>query len=298
MKTISVLVRFGIYPAVYFGGTGAIIFLVSSGANTWLTLPLIVVACATLVSLGEYIQPHFADWRPSKTELKVDLVHYAVNYGIKQFTVLLLPIALGLIPVASTIWPSRWPFLFQVITAALVFDFVLYWIHRLSHRENFLWSLHTIHHNPDKLYVVNGERRHPLHQIVEGIPALGALVLLGVPHPVVVALLSFMNLNMLVQHANIDYRIGPLKYLVVAAETHRYHHFLEAGSTRKTVNFALIFALWDVIFGTFHFARPGLAHDQVGIRRLPRFPRQYLDHLKWPFSETLRIQYLRPQNDA
>ena len=290
-KILRYAVRYGFFPVLYFGVTGSIIHLVSSGANTWLTLPFVIIFCAVMVGLGEYVQPYFVEWRPTKQELKTDVVHYAVNYGVKQGAVLLMPIVISYVSFIGTAWPTGLPFLVQVIAAGLVFDFVLYWIHRLSHRDNFFWRLHTIHHSPNKLYLVNGEKRHPLHQLVEGVPALMALILLGVPGPVIVAFLTFLNLNMMLQHANIDYRMGPLKYIIAGAETHRYHHFREVNGSRDMVNFAQVFVLWDLIFGTFHFSRPGVGLDQAGIKYLPKFPRNYTEHLRWPFSRSLRVQY-------
>lgn len=292
MKFIRLFAQYGLFPLIYFGMTAMVIYLVSSGANTWMTLPPLVVIAAVLVAGCEYARPYYAEWRPTLPELKIDMLHYVVNYGVKQCGVLLMALALQYVSFSSTIWPTQLPFVLQVILAGLVFDFVLYWIHRLSHRDNLLWRLHTIHHSPKKLYLINGEKRHPLHQIAEGVPALVTLVMLGVPSPVIVAFLTFLNLNMMLQHANVDYRMGALKYLFAGAQTHRYHHVRDIRGSVGIVNYAQIFILWDMIFGTFYYTKPGVGRDEAGIKYLPDFPSGYLDHLRWPFSRALREQYM------
>ncbi|MFZ5635587.1 MAG: sterol desaturase family protein [Pseudomonadota bacterium] len=291
-KSIRMLIRHGLFPFVYFGMTALVIHLVSSGYNTWATLPPLVISAALLIAICEFLNPQFTEWRPRWPELKIDLLHYAVNYGIKQIAVLLMGLGLSYVSFDDGPWPSDAPFVLQVVLAALVFDFVLYWIHRLSHRENLLWRLHTIHHSPNKLYFLNGEKRHPLHQIAEGVPALLALVLLGAPPAVVVAFLTFLNFNMLLQHANVDYRMGALKYVFAGAQTHRYHHYRDIDRHVGIVNLAQIFVPFDIMFGTFYYRSPGVGCNEAGVFYLPQFPSGYAKQMQWPFSRRLRAEYI------
>jgi sterol desaturase/sphingolipid hydroxylase (fatty acid hydroxylase superfamily) len=61
-------------------------------------------------------------------------------------------------------------------------------------------------------------------------------------------------------HANLDWTLGPFKYVFVSPVFHRWHH------ARKTqgVNFASTFAVWDCLFGTFHMPQ-GALPDNYGI---------------------------------
>jgi len=298
MKPIRLLIRYGLFPIVYFGFSAAAFYLVTSGTNTWITLPVLVVAAALLIALCEHLNPYHTQWRPNKSELKLDLLHYGVNYGVKQVAVVLMGIAIAWLPPIHGIWPRHLPFVVQVVIAALAFDFVLYWIHRLSHQENLLWRLHTIHHSPNKLYLINGEKRHPFHQIAEGVPALAFLIVLGAPTPIIVAFLTFLNFNMLLQHANVDYRIGPLKYLLAGAETHRYHHFKDIESKVGIVNLAQIFVPYDLLFRTFHYSAPGVGRDEAGVKYLPDFPTNYIDQMRWPFATEMRKRFITRAQEA
>ncbi|WP_422822321.1 sterol desaturase family protein [Vreelandella nanhaiensis] len=37
-------------------------------------------------------------------------------------------------------------------------------MHRASHRIGWLWRLHAPHHSAERLYWLNGKRRHPFMQ--------------------------------------------------------------------------------------------------------------------------------------
>jgi len=82
-------------------------------------------------------------------------------------------------------WPDGWPYLVQVFAAGVPLDLSVYVMHRLSHRHGLLWRLHSIHHSSNRLYWLNGERRHPLHAAIMAAPGLAVLGLLGTPAVVV-----------------------------------------------------------------------------------------------------------------
>ena len=60
-------------------------------------------------------------------------------------------------------------------------------------------------------------------------------------------------------HANLNWTFGPLRYLVASPVFHRWHHSADADCQAR--NFAPMFPVWDLMFGTFHMPageRPGL----------------------------------------
>jgi sterol desaturase/sphingolipid hydroxylase (fatty acid hydroxylase superfamily) len=88
----------------------------------------------------------------------------------------------------------------------------------------WLWRFHAIHHSSERLYWLNGERRHPLHAGMMAAPGLVAVVLMGAPALAVGAWLGLLAVHLAFQHSNLDYRVGPLRFLIGAAEVHRWHH--------------------------------------------------------------------------
>lgn len=79
-------------------------------------------------------------------------------------------------------------------------------------------------------------------------------------------------------HANLNVRTGPLQYLFVTPDVHRWHHvsnIAEAGS------FAFCFAPLDLIGGTRYFHGP--YSGRMGIDGLDRIPTRLRDRwlLNW-----------------
>jgi sterol desaturase/sphingolipid hydroxylase (fatty acid hydroxylase superfamily) len=81
-----------------------------------------------------------------------------------------------------------------------------------------------------------------------------------------VALVVVSRMLQSLQHANLKWRFGTVgERLLVSPSFHRLHHGIGIGheGRHKGCNFAVLFPLWDVIFGTADF-RPGFV--ATGIR--------------------------------
>ncbi len=107
------------------------------------------------------------------------------------------------------------------------------------------------------------------------------LLMLGIPGTVASAVVFAVALQLLLQHSNVDYRIGPLKYVFTGAEVHRFHH--RKGAGLGDVNFGLFTALWDHLLGTFYYAPQRVEVHALGIEDRPTYPRSYLAQLIEPF---------------
>ena len=86
--------------------------------------------------------------------------------------------------------------------------------------------------------------------------------------------------RLVVSHANIDYRLGVLRSLIGAAESHRWHHKREFEDAQ--VNFGEFLLLWDRLFGTFHAGHETVGVDDVGLLD-HGFPQTYWQQLRYPF---------------
>jgi sterol desaturase/sphingolipid hydroxylase (fatty acid hydroxylase superfamily) len=56
-------------------------------------------------------------------------------------------------------------------------------------------------------------------------------------------------------HANLSWTFGPLRYVIASPVFHRWHHSADAASREK--NYAPMFPVWDLMFGTFYMPRRG-----------------------------------------
>jgi len=81
-------------------------------------------------------------------------------------------------------------------------------------------------------------------------------------------------------HANLNWSLGPFKYVIASPVFHRWHHTaLDRGGSK---NFAGTFPILDVLFGTFYMPK-GELPDQYGIGD-PAFPQSFGGQLAYPFK--------------
>lgn len=136
----------------------------------------------------------------------------------------------------------------QAILFLVLSDFMLYWSHRVFHGGDF-WKYHAIHHAPEELDWISAARFHPVNLFLGTIAADVILLLAGISPNVMVWLGPFTMFHSAFVHANLNWTLGPFKYVLAGPVFHRWHHTAlnEGGNT----NFAGTFPVWDILFGTF-----------------------------------------------
>lgn len=280
------LIRYGAYPLI--AGTAALtlLLLAQGGFAYWPLFPLVTVCGMIVVALLERLSPYEPDWNRDHGDTRVDALHLLVSHALIQSAIALSFGLRTLLPEHLTLWPAAAPLWAQVLLAGAVMDLGLYAMHRASHSSGFLWRLHALHHSPERLYWLNGGRRHPLSALVLAGPGLTALFLLGATPIAVGAWLSIMSIHLAFQHANLDYKLGPFRYLLGVAEMHRWHH--KRAFEDAQVNFGEVWLIWDHLFGTFHDAPRSPGKGEVGLHD-QSIPPGYWQQLRWPF-ERARIQ--------
>jgi sterol desaturase/sphingolipid hydroxylase (fatty acid hydroxylase superfamily) len=288
MPVLRALVRYAYAPFIMLGLTGAAYWVVAdlvvARGYVWaylLLAPLLGVAYLTSFS-AERIAPFFADWNDHAAhgDTKANIFHVLV-YEYQSVTgVLLIPFICWLFPFQG-LWPTEWPFWGQLLMAFVISDFAFMAMHYLSHRWPPLWRLHAVHHGVGRLYGFNGVLRHPLHQVIDMVVANMPLVIIGMPIPVAFLLGFLISMTLIVQHSNVDARLGPLQRHLAIGRIHHLHHV--NWGTEGDCNFGLFFAVWDKMFGTFNEtpSRPITAKD-LGIDEVPNFPKGYIEQFLFP----------------
>ena len=163
--------------------------------------------------------------------------------------------------------------------AGAIIDFGLWFMHWLSHKNHFLWRLHALHHSSERLYWLNGERRHPLSAVLLASPGLLIAVFLGAPASVIGCWFAVIAVHLAFQHSNLDYSVGVFRQVIGVAEIHRWHHKREYEDAQ--VNFGEFWMIWDQLFRTFKYAKNGVRVGEVGMRE--DMPRRYWQQITWPF---------------
>jgi len=268
-----------VYGFVFFGAVGLLLYGLGMGwSYAAFALPLVLGHAAVVVVL-ERLLPFHRAWNQDQGDLRTDWTHYAANLLVGQGSLALYG-ALYAATGTSTRGLGGLPFGVSWLFGVLIFDFGLYAIHRWSHGGGLLWRLHAIHHSSTRIYMLNGQRRHLPHEVLEGLPGLVVLFAAAAPPTVVGAVVATVTLHLAWQHSNIDYRTGPLRFLLAGAASHRWHHQRQWREVQG--NYGAVLALWDRLFAT-DLRRATVAPTDVGMDDEPTLPKDWVGQHAWPF---------------
>jgi sterol desaturase/sphingolipid hydroxylase (fatty acid hydroxylase superfamily) len=152
----------------------------------------------------------------------------------------------------------------------LVFDLADYWLHRGQHGINAWWQLHALHHSQRQMTVWSDNRNHLLDDLVRDSALVLLALAVGIAPTQFVWVVAFTQLVESLSHANARVSFGWLgDRLLVSPRFHRLHHSMGLGHESHGAgslgghNFAVLFPVWDVLFGT---ARFDDRYDATGIR--------------------------------
>lgn len=285
MSLIRWLLRYGYAPLFLIGFVGAAVLLVGTGASKiWLSLLLIAAILTSFAA--EQLLPYETEWNRDQRDSWTNIAHAIVNEGSIAISVLSLPLIASHLP-GLDVWPRDWPLWFQLALAILIADCGITLTHFASHRYGWMWRLHAVHHAAPRLYGFNGLMKHPLHQALELTAGTTPLVIMGFGTDIAWLLSFSVAIQLLLQHSNVDMKVGPLGYVWAVAPAHRHHHI--ATAREGDVNFGLFTSLWDHVLGTFVLAgRPSPRAGELGVEGEPDYPRSYGAHLLAPFSSKRR----------
>jgi sterol desaturase/sphingolipid hydroxylase (fatty acid hydroxylase superfamily) len=166
----------------------------------------------------------------------------------------------------------------QVGVYLILADVMLYWTHRLFHGES-LWKYHAVHHSSEHVDWISATRFHPVNIIFHSVLVDAVLLLAGIAPEVLILLAPFNVAMSAFVHANLNWTMGPLKYVIAGPVFHRWHHTDVARGGEK--NFAPTLPILDVIFGTFYMPE-GVLPDAFGVDD-EHFPDSFLAQMFYPF---------------
>jgi sterol desaturase/sphingolipid hydroxylase (fatty acid hydroxylase superfamily) len=159
-------------------------------------------------------------------------------------------------------------------------DFIMYWSHRWFHDVPVLWKYHAVHHSSEELEWISAARFHPINLFLGSVLADVVMLFAGVSPNVFVILGPLTIAHSAFVHANLDWTLGPFKYVIASPVFHRWHHTAADRGGEK--NFASTFPILDVIFGTFYMPA-GQLPDSYGIDDR-KFPQTFGAQLVHPFT--------------
>ncbi len=155
------------------------------------------------------------------------------------------------------------PLFLNVVLTLIIFDCLIYVQHVITHKVNFLWHIHRVHHTDLEVDVTTGIRFHPLEIIFSMMYKIIAVLVLG---PVAFAVILYeilLNGAALFTHSNVLLNSkldSVLRVIIVTPDMHRIHHSVLRQETDS--NFGNILSVWDKLFKTYR-AVPLAGYDKM-----------------------------------
>jgi sterol desaturase/sphingolipid hydroxylase (fatty acid hydroxylase superfamily) len=284
------------------GGTAVAAIAINYGVPHWLVLPLVAGPSAFVIIILERRVAFATVWQDSHGDVPADLCHLTVSSSL-AFAFLCLfftpqednfrqncPDCLNWL----AFWPKSWPLLLQIGFGLVLGEFGTYWLHRLQHGTNLLWRLHAVHHSAERLYWLNSSRNHPIDvMLIVAITVIPSYII-GAPKTVITLVLVFGAIHLMLQHSNIDMRLGPLNWIFSMSEVHRWHHSRRLAESNA--NYGLVLLIWDLVFGTFYYPRYRSPSIDIGLADRTDFPSSYWGQFTSPFNSRLWNDEARGQS--
>lgn len=278
--SLRTLVRRFHLPLTLVGANAAV--LSAAAGDSDLVVVAVVGAAIGWTFVAERLAPYDSSWNTDRGDTRRDLLYAALNESLNAASIAALPLLAAWVTIVDW-WPRDVPFVLQVIGALIVLDAGITFAHAASHRIGWLWRFHAVHHSVTRFYGLNGLMKHPIHQAIEMSAGVAPLLLIGIPQQVAVAVAGCVAIQLVVQHANIDYTSGRLECWLAINAGHRLHHLRYAG--QRDVNFGLFTLIWDRAMGTYDAGgrAAAITSDDLGIAGRPDYPPAFSDQLAEPF---------------
>jgi sterol desaturase/sphingolipid hydroxylase (fatty acid hydroxylase superfamily) len=251
-----------------------------------------------LVSVGCFAFERIAPWRRSQRVFRrgagQDLVwlifngHYlglllALGTGhlIEAFNGLLSRAGLPLPETLALLGDA--PLWLQFVVFLLLKDFVEWNIHRLLHNVPWLWEFHKLHHSIEELDWIGNFRFHWVEILVYKALSYVPLVVLGADSRVLLAIAILWTVMLDLNHSNVKFSWGPLRYILNSSSMHVWHHDVELHG-RGGQNFGQVLSVWDWIFGTAYWPKDREMPERLGFAGMEKYPRGLVGRFFWPLT--------------
>ena len=129
----------------------------------------------------------------------------------------------------------------------VVLDFLYYWAHRWSHEINFLWGVHSPHHQSEE-YNLTTALRQGAFQDTFHMPIFLPMAVLGCPADVFIVLLTFNKFYQFWIHTRLIGKVPLIEGILNTPSAHRVHHAVNDIYVDR--NYGATLMLWDRLFGT------------------------------------------------
>ena len=181
---------------------------------------------------------------------------------------------------------NEFPFWLRIFIFFIIIDFVQWFTHTLLHKYDFLWNFHKVHHSVKEMGFAAHLRYHWMEPVVYNSMKYIPLAIMGGFTAKDVALVHFFNITIgHLNHANINWDYGFLKYILNNPKMHIWHHAKELPKEKsKGVNFGITLSIWDYIFKTNYIPHSG-RDIEIGFENDEDFPKTFIGQEIYPLNK-------------
>jgi sterol desaturase/sphingolipid hydroxylase (fatty acid hydroxylase superfamily) len=173
---------------------------------------------------------------------------------------------------------SGWGLALSFIAYTLAADLMEYLFHRAQHRFPAMWAMHSFHHSDTVLNASTTNRHFWLEEALKMVTIHLLIGLLFKTPRVVLGMYAVASIYNVFLHMNIRIGFGRGSGIINSPQYHRVHH--SCLPEHFDCNFAAIFTIWDVIFGTYHKPQPE-EYPPTGLDTGDE-PKRLADAVIWP----------------
>jgi sterol desaturase/sphingolipid hydroxylase (fatty acid hydroxylase superfamily) len=178
---------------------------------------------------------------------------------------------------------DTFPYWARLLVFFVIIDFVQWFTHTLLHKYQFLWNFHKVHHSVKQMGFAAHLRYHWMEPVFYNSMKYIPLAIMGGFSAQDVAIVHFFNIAIgHLNHANINWDYGYLKYILNNPKMHIWHHAKELPKGRKNgVNFGITLSIWDYIFKTNYIPYSG-RDIELGFEGDEEFPKDFIKQELYP----------------
>ena len=171
----------------------------------------------------------------------------------------------------------EWAQLFVFFVAT---DFIQWFTHILLHRFDIFWRFHKVHHSVEEMGFSAHLRYHWMENVFYTPMKYMMVMLIGGFQPEQAFIVYYIAIAIgHLNHANIGWDYGPLKYIFNNPKMHIWHHAYDLPERHKNgANFAISLSIWDYIFRTNYIPHSG-RDIKLGFEKIEQFPKTFLKQL-------------------
>ena len=168
----------------------------------------------------------------------------------------------------------------------IISDFTQWITHNLLHRFEFLWNFHKVHHSVKEMGFAAHLRYHWMEPILYKSMLYIPIAIIGGFDAQHVAIVHFFAITVgHLNHANLGWDYGALKYVFNNPKMHIWHHVKQLPEhTNFGVNFGITLSIWDYIFKTNYIPHDG-RDIELGFEGDETFPKDFISQELYPLKK-------------